>query len=118
MQSSGVHVVRLRVLATVLLAFCAACGGAAWHASSRARLDGEAIDAFVRRTGSSELALSSTSRWLRHPALAEPGAACQDQPPCLDVDPAGLAIAPPRARWSVEPSRASITREDTTVDAP
>jgi hypothetical protein len=96
----------------------AACAAAAWHAASRAGLDGEAIDGFVRRTGSSELALSATSRWLRHPALAEPGAACQDQPPCLDVDPAGLAIAPPRARWAVEPGRASIARDGASGGTP
>ena len=88
---------RLRVLAIALLGLTLCLGAAAIDARRRARVDGAAIDAFVSRTGSSELALSTTSRWLRHPSSAEPGAACQDQPPCLDVDPAGLAIAPPRA---------------------
>jgi hypothetical protein len=103
---------RLRVLAALVLGLSGAVGAAAAHAASRQAVDADAIDRFVRRTGSSELALSSTSRWLRHPALAEPGAACQDQPPCLDVDPAGLAIAPPRARGAAETARASIARDD------
>jgi hypothetical protein len=88
---------RLRALGLALLGLTLCVGAAALDARRRARIDGAAIDAFVSRTGSSELALSTTSRWLRHPSSAEPGAACQDQPPCLDVDPAGLAIAPPRA---------------------
>ncbi|MFN7700472.1 MAG: hypothetical protein ACK6CU_11240 [Deltaproteobacteria bacterium] len=88
---------RLRALGIALLGLAVCVAAAAIDAGTRAPLDGAAIDAFVARTGSSELALSTTSRWLRHPASAEPGAACQDQPPCLDVDPAGLAIAPPRA---------------------
>lgn len=88
---------RLRRLGLALLGLALCVAAAGLDARSRARVDGAAIDAFVTRTGSSELALSTTSRWLRHPASAEPGAACQDQPPCLDVDPAGLAIAPPRA---------------------
>ncbi len=88
---------RLRAVISALAALALAVTAAAWDASTRAPADAEAIDAFVSRTGSSELALSTTSRWLRHPSSAEPGAACQDQPPCLDVDPAGLAITPPRA---------------------
>ena len=51
----------------------------------------------VRLTGSPDLALSSASRWLRHPSLSEPGAAFADAPALPDVDPAGAAIAPPRA---------------------
>ncbi|MBX7194681.1 MAG: hypothetical protein K1X94_21680 [Sandaracinaceae bacterium] len=89
---------RIRVLAVASLLLGAAVIAAVLDARTRT-LDAEAIDRVVLRTRSSELALSTTSRWLRHPAEAEPGAACQDQPPCLDVDPGGLAIAPPRARF-------------------
>ena len=90
---------RLSIFAGLAALLGTASAGAMLDARARHALDGEALDAFVRRTGSSELALSSTSRWLRHPGLAEPGAACQDQPPCLDTDPGGLAIAPPRAAF-------------------
>ena len=88
---------RLAVLGITVALFAGAVIAAMLDAQARRVLDTSALDAFVRRTGSSELALSSTSRWLRHPSLAEPGAACQDQPPCLDTDPGGLAIGPPRA---------------------
>jgi len=90
---------RLAVLGITLALFAVAVLTVLLDARSRRVLDASALDAFVRRTGSSELALSSTSRWLRHPGLAEPGAACQDQPPCLDTDPGGLAIGPPRATF-------------------
>lgn len=90
---------RLRAVSGALAALALAVLLAALHARTRTSGDPDAIDAFVARTGSSELALSTTSRWLRHPSSAEPGAACQDQPPCLDTDPAGLAIAAPRASF-------------------
>jgi hypothetical protein len=71
------------------------------HASAeRARANApdaqRARAAVVRLTGSPDLALSSASRWLRHPSLSEPGAAFADAPALPDVDPAGAAIAPPR----------------------
>lgn len=53
-------------------------------------------DAVVAITGMSDLALSSSARWLRHPSQAEPGAAFSDAPSSLDVDPAGAWIGPPR----------------------
>ena len=49
----------------------------------------------ARVTGLSELALSTSSVWLRHPALAPPSAGTADAPIGLDVDPGGAAIAPP-----------------------
>lgn len=70
------------------------------HQRSAAQSD-EALRAFVHRTGSADLALSSTSRWLRHPSLAEPGAACQDGPPCIDTEPAGMAFDEARELHSV-----------------
>ena len=90
---------RLRAVASAIALLALAVIASAWDARARRPVDVRAIDAFVSRTGSSELALSTTSRWLRHPSSAEPGAACQDQPPCLDTDPAGLAIAPPRSMF-------------------
>ncbi len=57
----------------------------------------QARAAIVGLTGSPDLALSSASRWLRHPSLSEPGAAFADAPAMPDTDPAGAAIAAPRA---------------------
>jgi hypothetical protein len=54
------------------------------------------IRAVVRLLGTADMALSSASRWLRHPSLSEPGAAFADAPAILDADPAGAFIAPPR----------------------
>lgn len=55
------------------------------------------VDAVVSLLGTADLALSSASRWLRHPTLSEPGAAFADAPAILDADPAGAVISPPRA---------------------
>lgn len=55
------------------------------------------IQSIVRLLGTADMALSSASRWLRHPSLSEPGAAFADAPAILDTDPAGAMIAPPRA---------------------
>lgn len=49
----------------------------------------------VRLLGTADMALSSSSRWLRHPSLSEPGAPFADAPAILDVDPAGAMIGPP-----------------------
>jgi hypothetical protein len=54
------------------------------------------MNAIVALTGTSDLALSSSARWLRHPSQAEPGAAFSDLPASLDVEPAGAWIGPPR----------------------
>jgi len=54
------------------------------------------IRAIVGLLGTADLALSSASRWLRHPSLTEPGAPFADAPAVLDADPAGAMIAPPR----------------------
>ena len=56
----------------------------------RARVEG-----MVRLLGTADLALSSASRWLRHPSLTEPGAPFADGPAILDADPAGAVIGPP-----------------------
>lgn len=54
------------------------------------------VQSVVRLLGVADLALSSSSRWLRHPSITEPGAAFADGPAILDNDPAGAAIGPPR----------------------
>jgi hypothetical protein len=52
--------------------------------------------ALVEATGLNDLALSSASRWLRHPSQAEPSAAVADLPTALDLDPGGALLGPPR----------------------
>lgn len=59
--------------------------------------DGARHEAVVALVGMSDLALSSSVRWLRHPSQTEPGAPFSDVPAGLDVDPAGAWIGPPRA---------------------
>ena len=50
----------------------------------------------TRALGLTDLALSSTARWLRHPSQAERSAAVADTPYPLDVEPAGGILLPPR----------------------
>ena len=61
----------------------------AGHAA-RARMHG----VLTQLLGSSDLALSSSSRWLRNPSQVEPAAAAADAPAILDTDPAGALIPP------------------------
>ncbi len=51
--------------------------------------------AVVRTLGTPDLALSSSSRWLRHPSQSEPGAPFADAPATLDVDPGSAVVGPP-----------------------
>lgn len=90
---------RLRALAIVLgLAALLIATVLADAARRRAARDAEASHRLlVRVIRLPDLALSSSSRWLRHPSQAEPGAALADLPAGLDVDPAGALIGPPRA---------------------
>ncbi len=55
--------------------------------------------AIVRLAGVTDLAISSSSRWLRHPSVSEPGAAFSDAPAMFDADPAGAAVPLPRALY-------------------
>jgi len=87
---------RLRALAVV--ASCVAVIVVAIALDARARtLRGRALReqnaAIVRVTGLSDLALSTSSTWLRHPSLAPASAGASDAPLGLDVDPAGAVIA-------------------------
>lgn len=110
---------RLRRFALAALALFAAVFGAVAHAIAKRHAWNEGpVRAFTTRTGATDLALSTSSRWLRHPSVAEPAAACQDQPPCFDTDPAGLAIAPPGsfyARVSIQMTRVPA---DASEEAP
>lgn len=92
-----------RLYAAALAALALALGLAAVLADAgrrRAARDARRHAAIVALVGTSDLALSSSARWLRHPSLAEPGAAFSDLPSSLDVDPAGAWIGPPRAIFS------------------
>lgn len=91
---------RLRAFAIALLLAVVALASvgldAARRRAERASMQAR-MGAIVALTGASDLALSSSARWLRHPSHAEPGAAFSDLPASLDVDPAGAWIGPPRA---------------------
>jgi hypothetical protein len=86
---------RLRVLGIAALITIAAGVGLLLDARARAA-SGEAAEArterIARATGLSDLALSTSSTWLRHPHLAPPGAGAADAPLGLDVDPAGAIV--------------------------
>jgi hypothetical protein len=47
-----------------------------------------------------DLAFAGSARHLRFPSLEEPGAAFADAPGAPDLDPAGAAVAPPKAVYS------------------
>jgi hypothetical protein len=85
------------LLAFVLLAGVVEVALDATRQRARHRQIEPAIRAVVRLLGTADMALSSASRWLRHPSLSEPGAAFADSPAILDADPAGAMIAPPHA---------------------
>lgn len=101
---------RARLLALLTGAVAAVLVLVAIAADAARRRDADAArDAsrreLVERLGTADLALSSTSRWLRHPSLAEPGAPFADGPASLDTDPAGAAIGAPREIFSGAASR-------------
>ena len=66
-----------------------------------------AVEALAPFLPSNDLALAGGARWLRSATLEEPGAAFQDGPALPDPDPAGAAMAPPRAVWTEEALRHS-----------
>lgn len=65
----------------------------------------EAIDVVATRLPAPSLALSGGGRWLRFPALEEPGAAFAEGPAMPDADPAGGTMAPPVDQWVAEARR-------------
>ncbi len=91
---------RLGVLGAVLLGALVLSIALGLDARSRVaegRAVTEASARVVRATGLPELVLSTTSSWLRHPALSPPSAGAADAPVGLDVDPAGASV-PRRSR--------------------
>lgn len=89
---------RAKRLAALTLTLLLGLGIAVAHAHQRRSeraAHTRAHEAVARLAGTSDLALSSTARWLRHPSLSESGASAADLPASLDVDPAGALIAPP-----------------------
>ncbi|MCA9574701.1 MAG: hypothetical protein R3B40_15510 [Polyangiales bacterium] len=64
----------------------------------------ETQETLTRWLGTADLALSSSSRWLRHSSQVEPAAAAADAPASLDTDPAG-AWLPPRRAWLGQSAR-------------
>lgn len=90
---------RIRMLIAISLAFLIALAASVADAARRRSADREGRELramLAAQVGWADLALSSHARWLRHPSLAEPGAAFSDIPGGFDVDPAGAFIAPPR----------------------
>ncbi len=81
-------------LSLLLVSFCVV--HARWSVAQRP-LSADDSARLTTWLGSADLALSSSSRWLRHPSLVEPGAAAADGPAALDVDPAGTWIQPSTA---------------------
>lgn len=94
------HFLAVALLAAVLVAGAVAITVDAARQRRRQDRSLPEIRAAVRVLGTADMALSSASRWLRHPSLSEPGAAFADAPAILDADPAGALIAPPPALWS------------------
>jgi hypothetical protein len=84
-------------LAGLLVAMLAHAG--ALRAASTSPAAERERAAVVRLVGAPDLAISSSSRWLRHPSLSEPGAAFADGPAVFDPDPAGAALGAPRALY-------------------
>lgn len=60
--------------------------------------------------GFTDLAISSNSRWLRHPSDAEPAAACAESLVCLDTDPAGAALPRPTTFFAPLATRVEVSR--------
>jgi len=91
---------RAKLLGAGALAIVLAAAGVVYDAGERragaARAQQQVLArAAVRVLGTPDLALSSSSRWLRHPSSTEPGAPFADAPASLDVDPGGAVLGPP-----------------------
>lgn len=90
-----------RVLA-ISLASLAAVAAIGSHAASRQRArdaDARLVADVVRRMPSADFSIAGGARHLRAPSREEPWAAFTDGPATPDVDPAGMAIAPPVELW-------------------
>lgn len=89
------HRRRARVLLAGLSLLVLAFGLCAFDARARRPADHATRTALVRAIGHADLALSSSTRWIRHPSHAEPMAALQDGPGLLDTDSGGAWVGPP-----------------------
>ena len=98
MKRCSCHVAALALLAAGMLWML---GDAAGQRAARQERDPQ-VQAIVRLLGVADLALSSSSRWLRHPSITEPGAPFADSPAILDNDPAGAMIGPPHEVLAIE----------------
>lgn len=90
---------RARILGVGGVALALALGAVMLDAGARRTAEQPASEisrAVVRALGTPDLALSSSSRWLRHPSQTEPGAPFADAPASLDTDPGASVIGPPR----------------------
>jgi hypothetical protein len=83
-----------------LAAFALVAGGLVWmvlDAAARRREHAQRLAmraAMVRLVGTADLFVSSSSRWIRHLSVTEPGAAFADGPAILDGDPGGGFVGP------------------------
>ncbi|MCA9530290.1 MAG: hypothetical protein KC543_09155 [Myxococcales bacterium] len=108
---------RVRVLAALALPVLVAFASIAADATTRRADDARpARLQLVRALGLPDLVLSSSSSWLRSVSQSTPAAAAQDGPGWLDLDPAGAAIAPPRALFETVARRSE--RATAAVRAP
>ncbi|MEM6960745.1 MAG: hypothetical protein AAF550_03250 [Myxococcota bacterium] len=109
---------RLKTAVLCALLQCSALCATGLHAGHRRSLPRrQAATSTVRLLGLPDLALSSTSRWLRHPSLSEPSAPFSDGPATLDQDPAGGVILAPVTLYRevaelIRPSSASFAVRD------
>ena len=104
--------------AGVLVLLCLSAIGILLDASAQRSARREALPqvmAVARMLGTADLALSSASRWLRHPSLSEPGAAFADGPAILDNDPAGAAMGPPRELLGLGAEVLQVGRQKSVV---
>ena len=89
-------------------------GAVAWHAHARTverRHQQAAIDAITQLLPAPDLSFAGSARHRRFPSLEEPGAAFADAPAAPDLDPAGAAVAPPKAMYAdLEAPRAPASR--------
>jgi len=97
---------RRRTLALGLVLWLALLAGPVLDARRRragAAAGSRARAAAARVLGLPDLALSSSSRWLRHPSQSERGAPFADAPASLDTDPGGAVLGPPRELFEAHP---------------
>ena len=101
MTDSGIVRLGLAVAGLAALTVGATMVDASRRRDAR-RGDEASLVSVLVRLPAPALALSGGARWLREPALEEPGAAFDEGPAMLDADPADGVMAPPRSLWARE----------------